>query len=70
MKPPIFDFVPTIFIKVLAVTFGLVFLGWAGSFWIYGELTRVDAIGSLISAVIFSYMVHLWIVYGREREGR
>lgn len=66
----VFDFVPAVFFKVLAVTLGLVFLGWAGSFWVYGELTRVDAVGSLISALIFSYMVHLWIVYAREREGR
>jgi len=66
----IFDFVPAVFLKVLAVTLGVVFLGWAGSFWLYGELTRVDAIGSLISALIFSYMVHLWIIYARDRERR
>jgi hypothetical protein len=66
----LFDFVPDVFLKVLAATLGVVFLGWAGSYWIYGELTRVDAVGSLISALIFAYMVHLWIVYANDREHR
>ncbi len=69
-KNALFDFVPAVFFRVLAATLGVVFLGWAGSLWLYGELTRVDAIGSLFSALIFSYMVHLWIIYARARERR
>lgn len=68
MKDGLFDFVPSVFFKVLAVTLGIVLLGWAGSVWIYGEVTRTDIIGSLISAPIFAYMVHLWIVYARDEE--
>lgn len=68
MKKRWFDFEPLVFVKVFAATLGVVFLGWAGSIWIYGELTRVDMIGSLISAPIFAYMVHLWILYARDQE--
>lgn len=63
-----FDFEPSVFFKVLAVTLCVVFLGWGGSYIIYHELTTVDIVGSLISAPIFAYMVHLWIVYAREQD--
>ncbi len=68
MNGHLFDFVPSVFFKVLAATLGVVLLAWAGSMWIYGELTRVDIAGSLICTPIFAYMVHLWIVYARDRE--
>ena len=68
MKTPMFDFEPTVFLKTLAITLGVVLLGWVGAIRIYGGLSRVDIAGSLISALIFAYMVHLWIVYGRDRE--
>ncbi len=66
MNKPLFDFEPSVFYRVLAATLVLVFLGWAGALLIYGTLTRVDMVGSLICVPIFSYMVHLWIVYARE----
>jgi hypothetical protein len=68
MRAPILDFVPKVFFKVLAITLGLTIVGWAGALWIYRELSSVDIVGSLISALIFSYMVHLWIVYSRDHE--
>ena len=68
MNDRVFEFVPGVFFKVLAATLTVVLLGWCGSLWVYGELTTVDMVGSLISMPIFAYMVHLWIVYGRERE--
>ena len=68
MNGRLFDFVPSVFFKVLAATLGLVLLGWAGALWIYHELSGVDIAGSLISALIFAYMVHLWIVYAKDRE--
>ena len=61
-----FEFVPSVFFKVLATTLGVVFLGWAGAIWFYGELAARDIIGSLICVPIFAYMVHLWIVYARD----
>jgi len=62
------DFVPAVFFKVLVITLTVVLVGWVGSLWLYGELTTVDIVGSLISAPIFAYLVHLWIVYAKDRE--
>ncbi len=67
MNDSLFDFVPAVFWKVLAATLTVVMLGWLGAIWIFGELKTVDIVGSLISAPIFAYLVHLWIIYGRER---
>ncbi len=54
--------------KVLAATLTVVMLGWIGAMWIFGELKTVDIVGSLISAPIFAYMVHLWVVYGKKNS--
>ncbi len=66
MNDSLFEFVPAVFWKVLAATLTAVMLGWIGAMWFYGELKTVDICGSLISAPIFAYMVHLWIIYARE----
>ena len=66
MNDSLFEFVPAVFWKVLAATLTVVMLGWIGAMWIYGELKTVDIVGSLISAPIFAYMVHLWVVYGKN----
>ncbi len=68
MNHPLFEFVPSVFFKVLAATLTVVLVGWVGALWLYGGLTTVDIIGSLICVPIFAYMVHLWIVYARDRE--
>ncbi len=68
MKDHWFDFVPSVFFKVLAATLTAVLLGWVAAIWIYGSLETRDIIGSLICVPIFSYMVHLWIVYSREGQ--
>ncbi len=68
MNNSLFDFVPGVFWKVLAATLTRVMLGWIGAIWIFGELKTFDIVGSLISAPIFAYMVHLWIIYVRERR--
>ncbi len=68
MNDSVFEFVPAVFWKVLAATLTVVMLGWIGAMWIFGELKTVDIVGSLISAPIFAYMVHLWIIYGREGD--
>ena len=65
MNDTLFDFVPAVFGRVLAATLTVVMLGWIGAIWIFGELKTVDIVGSLISAPIFAYMVHLWVVYGK-----
>lgn len=62
------EFVPGVFFRVLAATLTVVLLGWVGAVWLYGSLATRDIIGSLICAPIFAYMVHLWIVYARDRK--
>lgn len=59
-------FVPAVFGKVLAIVLTLVLIGFVVSYLYYGELTGVDIAGSLISALIFSYMVHLWLLPPEE----
>ena len=68
MNDSLFDFVPAVFWKVLAATLTVVMLGWIGAIRIFGELKTVDICGSLISAPIFAYMVHLWVVYGKNES--
>ncbi len=58
-------FVPRIFWTVLVVVAVLV----VGSFVVLGrftdyERTTTDVVGSAISGVIFSYLVHLWLLPG------
>jgi hypothetical protein len=59
-------FVPNVFFKVLAVTMTLVLVGYVIAFIIYGEITNVDIVGSLITAPIFAYLIHLWITMGKD----
>lgn len=59
-------FVPVVFFKVLAVTLTVVFIGYVLSFVVTGEITTVDIVGSLISAPLFAYLVHLWLTIGKE----
>ncbi len=68
MNDSLFEFVPAVFFKVLATTLTGVLLGWLGAIWIYGELKTVDMVGSLISAPMVAYMIHLWIVYGKNES--
>ena len=55
-------FVPHVFIKVLAVTLILVLAGFGIVILVAGSMTKTDVFGTLISALIFSYMVHLWLL--------
>ena len=59
-------FVARLFLKVLAATLTLVVIGFAIALKVYGEITRLDVCGSLISALVFSYMVHLWLMPPEE----
>ena len=63
-----FEFVPRVFFKVLAATLRLLCVGWAGAIWLYDRLSTVDMVGSVICVPILAYLVHLWIVYARERD--
>ena len=67
MNEPLLDFVPAVFLKVLAVTLALVLVDFAVAIWVTGPLAVRDIIGTLISAAIFTYLIHLWIVYAKDR---
>ena len=58
-------FVPRIFWTVFAIVVGSVVLVWfLLAKWELYERTTTDTVGSAISAVIFSYLVHLWMLPG------
>ncbi len=59
-------FVPAVFFKVLAATLTLVLIGFVVAFLVFGEITTTDIVGSLISAPIFAYLVHLWLTLGKD----
>jgi hypothetical protein len=65
-NPPLF--VPKDFKKVLVATYTILFFGWFIVARFMGGLTVVDGVGSFISALVISYMVHLWIVYSKKEE--
>ncbi len=68
MNDSLFEFAPRVFVKVFVATLTLVLLCWLGAYWFFGELKTVDMAGSMISAPIFAYMVHLWIIQARDER--
>ena len=68
MNDPLFEFVPSVFFRVLTVALALVAVGFAISIRVYHSIAVRDVIGTLICVPIATYLVHLWIVHGRERE--
>lgn len=56
-------FVPGVYFKVLAVVAALVAIVWALvlNFSEY-ETTNADFGGTIISSLIFTYLIHLWII--------
>jgi len=64
-RPGITLFVPLVFVKALAATMALVVVGFAGVIWLFGSISTTDAVGTLISAPLLAYLVHLWIVLAR-----
>lgn len=63
MNQPIF--IASVFIKVLAWTLIIAVVGLVGVVLIFGHITTLDMFGTLISAVIIAYIIHLWIYYAR-----
>ena len=64
MKDPIF--VPSLFSKVIAVILVLAVLIIVAVVLIAGHITTLDLAGTLISAVIIAYIIHLWIYYWKR----
>ena len=63
-EPPLF--VPALFAKVLAVTMAGVLAGLVGVSLLFGPMTRVDLVGTLICTPIVAFLVHLWLIPGAE----
>ena len=61
MNNPIF--IPSLFSKVIAVVLTIAVLGILAVVWVAGHITTLDLAGTLISAVIIAYIIHLWIYY-------
>ena len=59
-------FVPRVFFTVLAVCLTALLIGFVIALKVFGEVTPVDMVGSLITVPIFSYLVHLWITMGKD----
>jgi len=65
-QPPIF--IASVFFKVVAWALIVAVVVLVGIIVIFGHITTLDLCGTLISAVIVAYIVHLWIYYSRGKE--
>lgn len=63
-------FHPLLFAKTLTATLCLAIVGCAVALRLTGELALRDVIGTAVSSLIFSYMVHLWWALAREEQAR
>jgi hypothetical protein len=61
-------FIPSVFSKVLAVVLLIAIAGLAAVGIIQGEISTLDIGGTLVSAVIIAYIVHLWIFYWKRTD--
>lgn len=61
-------FIPSVFSKVLAVVLLIAIAGLTAVGIIQGEISTLDIGGTLVSAVIIAYIVHLWIFYWRHSD--
>jgi len=65
-QPPIF--IASVFFKVVGWALIVAVAVLVGIIIILGHITTLDLCGTLISAVIVAYIVHLWIYYSRGEE--
>lgn len=63
-------FVPAIFAKVLTVVLAVAVAGIGVAIWIQGTIAARDVAGTLISAVIFAYWLHLLVLSRNDAAGR
>jgi len=55
---------PRVFVKVLVVILVALGIAYVTVIWIAGSISTTDVVGSAISAILFAYLVHLWLVPG------
>jgi hypothetical protein len=63
-RPPLF--VPSIFVKVFTVVLAVAVAGIGVAILVQGTIAARDISGTLISAVIFAYWVHLIVVSNQD----
>lgn len=54
------------FTKILALALTLVLVCFALAIWLQGSIATRDIVGSLITAVLGSYLLHLWTMPAEE----
>ena len=62
MNEPLF--IPNVFSKVLAWTLIITGASLVGIILLFGHISTLDLYGTLVSAVIIAYIIHLIICYG------
>jgi len=62
-QPPLLDM--TVLVRTFAAILALVLVGFILAQRYYGSLAVRDVVGTLISALIAAYLVHLWIIMAR-----
>ncbi len=60
--------VPSALLGAAAVTFCLALIGLTLAQWWFGPLALRDVAGTLLSAAIFAYVLHLWVVFHRDAD--
>ena len=65
-QPPIF--ITSLFVKVLAWAEIIAVAVLVGVIVITGHITTLDMFGTLISAAILAYIIHLWIYYSKDED--
>ena len=65
-QPPVF--IASVFFRVVGWALIVAVAVLVGVIVIFGHITTLDLFGTLISAVIIAYIVHLWIYYSRDSE--
>lgn len=61
-------FIAPVFIKVASWAIIIAVAALVGVILVYGHITTLDMFGTLVSAVIVAYIVHLWIYYSKSEE--
>jgi len=58
-----FPFVNNIFFWCFLIVVALWIVGHLISYWYYGEVTKTDLVGSTFAAILFTYFIHLLVIF-------
>ncbi|MCD6161346.1 MAG: hypothetical protein J7K40_02910 [candidate division Zixibacteria bacterium] len=61
-------FIAPVFIKTASWAIIIAVAVLVGVILVNGHITTLDMFGTLITAVIIAYIVHLWIYYSKSEE--